>query len=196
MSAKFLAKTALLVTGAVFAGIELARRLRPRALRRPPAPAGTIYGFSARTIDGLEKPLADYKGQVLLIVNTASLCGFTPQYKALEELQRRYKDSGLRVLGFPCNDFGAQEPGSEDRIKEFCGVNYSVSFDLFSKVRVKGPEAHPLYRFLTADSGFDGEIPWNFTKFLVARDGAVRGRFGPGTAPDSPGFIRKVEALL
>lgn len=160
------------------------------------APAGKIYEFLVKTIDGKDKPLSDYKGKVLLIVNTASLCGFTPQYEGLEALHERYKDKGLRVLGFPANEFGAQEPGSDGEIKEFCRAKFSVAFDLFSKIVVKGPGIHPLYAFLTTESGHNGEIPWNFTKFLVGKDGRVAGRFGPQVDPLSARLTGGIEALL
>ncbi|HVE12732.1 MAG TPA: glutathione peroxidase [Elusimicrobiota bacterium] len=160
------------------------------------AETGKIYAVEAKGIDGASGPLARYKGQVLLIVNVASRCGFTPQYHALEALSKRYRDRGLRVLGFPCNQFGAQEPESEPKIMEFCSLNYGVTFDLFSKVEVNGPGAHPLYRLLTKESGFDGDIEWNFTKFLVDREGKVRARFEPDEDPLSAKLTGQVEALL
>ena len=160
------------------------------------AAPGKIYEFEMKTIDGKSKPLSEYKGQVLLIVNVASLCGFTPQYEGLEALQKEYKDKGLRVLGFPANDFGAQEPGTESDIKQFCRTKFSISFDLFSKISVKGSGIHPLYRYLTTESGHNGEVPWNFSKFLVGKDGAVSARFGPDAAPDSKAITRKIEELL
>ena len=147
----------------------------------------TIYTFQAAGIDGKPRKLADYRGQVLLIVNTASRCGFTPQYKGLEEIYRRFKDRGLAVLGFPCNQFGAQEPGPESEIAEFCEINYGVSFPLFAKVDVNGPGAHPLYKYLTtAKPGLLGSeaIKWNFTKFLVGKDGTVIERYAPTTKPE------------
>lgn len=160
------------------------------------APAGTIYGFTMKTIDGKDKPLADYKGKVLLIVNTASLCGFTPQYEGLERLHERYRDKGLCVLGFPANEFGSQEPGTDSEIQEFCRTKFSITFDLFSKIVVKGPGIHPLYKFLTTESGHNGDIPWNFTKFLVDKAGRVVGRFGPQVDPLSKPLTSKIEALL
>jgi glutathione peroxidase len=148
-----------------------------------------VYDFSAVSLDGHEVPLAQYKGQVLLIVNTASKCGFTPQYAGLEDLYKRYKDRGLVVLGFPCNQFGAQEPGTEADIAQFCELNYGVSFPVFAKIDVNGPDAHPLYNFLKQEKGgifgaigLEG-IKWNFTKFLVDRSGNVVGRFGSSTTP-------------
>lgn len=147
----------------------------------------TVYDFSAKTIDGKPKKLADFKGKVLLIVNTASQCGFTPQYKGLETLYRKYKDRGFVVLGFPCNQFGAQEPGAESDIAEFCEMNYGVTFPLFAKVDVNGESAHPLFKYLTsAKPGLLGSeaIKWNFTKFLIGRDGKVIARYAPTTKPE------------
>jgi glutathione peroxidase len=147
----------------------------------------TVYDFSAKTIDGKTKKLADFKGKVLLIVNTASRCGFTPQYKGLEELHRRFAKRGFAVLGFPCNQFGEQEPGAESEIAEFCETNYGVTFPMFAKVDVNGENAHPLFRYLTsAKPGLLGSeaIKWNFTKFLVGRDGKVIERYAPTTKPE------------
>ena len=148
-----------------------------------------IYNFSAPALDGREVSLAQYQGQVMLIVNTASQCGFTPQYAGLEALYRQYKDSGVTVLGFPCNQFGAQEPGTSADIAQFCEQNYQVSFPIFAKIDVNGADAHPLYKFLKSErSGILGvlglkAIKWNFTKFLVNRDGKVVGRYAPTTTP-------------
>jgi glutathione peroxidase len=148
-----------------------------------------VYNFSALSLDGREVSLVQYKGQVMVIVNTASRCGFTPQYAGLEALYRQYKDRGVMVLGFPCNQFGAQEPGTSADIAQFCEANYEVSFPLFAKIDVNGADAHPLYKFLKSEkSGILGAlglgaIKWNFTKFLVNRDGKVVGRYAPTTAP-------------
>ncbi len=147
----------------------------------------TVYDFTARTIDGKTKKLADFKGKVLLIVNTASRCGFTPQYKGLEALHQRFAKRGFAVLGFPCNQFGEQEPGPESEIAEFCEMNYGVTFPLFVKVDVNGDNAHPLFKYLTsAKPGLLGSeaIKWNFTKFLVGRDGKVIARYAPTTKPE------------
>ena len=147
----------------------------------------TAYDFSATTIDGSVQKLADYKGKPLLIVNVASKCGFTPQYTGLEALYRKFKDRGLVVLGFPCDQFGHQEPGDEAEIKNFCSLNYDVSFPLFAKVDVNGRDAHPLYQWLKSEkSGFLGTegIKWNFTKFLVDRDGQVVKRYAPTDTPE------------
>lgn len=146
----------------------------------------TVYDFSAKAIDGKSRRLSDYRGKVLLVVNTASRCGFTPQYKGLEELHGKYGKQGLVVLGFPCNQFGAQEPGAESEIAEFCEMNYGVTFPMFAKIDVNGDSAHPLYKYLTnAAPGLLGteSIKWNFTKFLIDRNGNVIKRFAPNTAP-------------
>ena len=155
-----------------------------------------IYDFSARAIDGTDVSLADYKGRVLLIVNTASKCGFTPQYSGLESLYRKLAPQGLTVLGFPCDQFGHQEPGDETEIKTFCSTKYDVSFPMFAKVEVNGAHAHPLWAFLKHEKSglLGGAIKWNFTKFLVARDGTVTGRYAPTTTPD--GLAPEVEKLL
>lgn len=157
----------------------------------------TLYDFSAQTIDGKTRKLADYRGQVLLVVNTASRCGFTPQYRGLEELYERFKGRGFAVLGFPCNQFGAQEPGPESEIAEFCEMNYGVSFPLFAKVDVNGDNAHPLFRHLAAArKGLLGSqaIKWNFTKFLIGRDGQVIDRYAPTTTPES--IAKDIERAL
>ena len=160
----------------------------------------SVYDFSALSVDGREVPLKQYKGNVLLIVNTASQCGFTPQYAGLETLYAQYKDRGLVVLGFPCNQFGAQEPGTEAEIAQFCELKYGVSFPMFAKIDVNGPRAHPLYQFLKSEKsgifgvlGFEA-IKWNFTKFLVDRSGDVVARFAPSTTPAELGPA--VEKLL
>jgi glutathione peroxidase len=148
----------------------------------------TVHDFSAETLAGKPASLSDYKGKVLLIVNTASRCGLTPQYEGLEALYEKYKDKGLAVLGFPCNQFGAQEPGSHEEIATFCQANYGVTFPMFAKIDVNGPDTHPLFTFLKAEApGLLGSkaIKWNFTKFLVKRDGTVAERFAPTTSPDA-----------
>ncbi|HDR8247383.1 glutathione peroxidase [Bacillus cereus group sp. Bce039] len=145
-----------------------------------------VYDFSAKTITGEEKSLKDYKGKALLIVNVASKCGFTPQYKGLQEVYDKYKDQGLEILGFPCNQFGGQEPGTEADITSFCELNYGVNFPMFAKVDVKGDKAHPLYTYMTEQApGLLGmkAVKWNFTKFLIGKDGKVVGRFAPQTKP-------------
>jgi glutathione peroxidase len=148
----------------------------------------TIYDFSATAADGAQVPLSAYRGQVLLIVNTASKCGFTPQYEGLEALYRRHKDQGFSVLGFPCNQFGAQEPGDAKEIANFCSLTYDVTFPVLAKIDVNGPGATPLFDYLKREKkGFLGStgIKWNFTKFLIGRDGAVRGRYAPTTKPEA-----------
>lgn len=157
----------------------------------------SVYDFTARDIDGNERSLSDYRGKVLLIVNTASQCGFTYQYKGLETLQRKYADRGLQVLGFPCNQFGQQEPGDAAEIKNFCSLNYDVTFPLFAKIDVNGPSAHPLYEYLTKEKGgglLGRKIKWNFTKFLVGRDGKVIARFPPTAKPEA--LERDIEHAL
>lgn len=157
----------------------------------------TIYDFSAKALDGREIPLANFKGEVLVVVNTASNCGYTPQYEGLEALYRKYHAQGFVVLGFPCNQFGAQEPGSEAEIAQFCTQNYGVSFPMFAKIEVNGTGAHPLYRFLKGEAkGILGSeaIKWNFTKFLVGRDGSVAARFAPSVAPKD--IEKDIEKLL
>ena len=150
----------------------------------------TAYDFSARTIDGDEQPLDAWRGKALLIVNVASKCGFTPQYTGLEALYRKHKDEGLEVLGVPCDQFGHQEPGNEDEIKNFCSLTYDVSFPMFAKVDVNGEAAHPLWKWLKQEKsgllGLDG-IKWNFTKFLIGRDGKVIKRYAPTDTPESIG---------
>jgi glutathione peroxidase len=146
----------------------------------------TIYDFTATSLQGKAVPLSDYRGNAMLIVNTASKCGFTPQYEGLEKLYREHQAQGLVVLGFPCNQFGAQEPGDAAEIGAFCQVNYGVSFPMFAKIDVNGARAHPLYAFLKGEkAGVLGtrNIKWNFTKFLVDRDGKVVDRFAPTTKP-------------
>jgi glutathione peroxidase len=148
----------------------------------------SVYDFQVRTIDGREQSLGDYRGQVLLIVNVASRCGFTPQYAGLETLYKKYRERGFAVLGFPCDQFGHQEPGSEAEIREFCTLNYQVSFPLFAKLEVNGAGAHPLFQHLkSAQPGFLGTeaIKWNFTKFLVDQRGAVLKRYAPKDVPEN-----------
>jgi glutathione peroxidase len=155
------------------------------------------YDFSAKTIDGDELPLSQYRGRALLIVNVASKCGFTPQYAGLEALYRQYGERGLAVLGFPCDQFGHQEPGDETQIKEFCSLTYEVSFPMFAKIKVNGAQTHPLYQYLKAARpgllGLRG-IKWNFTKFLVSRDGEPLRRFAPKSSPSS--IADDIEAAL
>lgn len=155
-----------------------------------------IYDFTATSLAGDDVALKRFEGQVLLIVNTASACGFTPQYRGLEALQKEYGARGFSVLGFPCNQFGSQEPGDESQIAEFCARNYAISFPMFAKISVNGSHAHPLYQYLRSEkSGLLGSsIKWNFTKFLVDRSGQVAGRFAPTATPE--GLKKEIEALL
>jgi glutathione peroxidase len=152
------------------------------------APAMGVYDFSVTTIDGGEQTLAPFRDQVMLIVNVASQCGFTPQYTGLEALHRKLHERGFSVLGFPCNQFGQQEPAGEDEIRHFCSQNYDVTFPMFAKIEVNGPRTHPLYQYLKRQQpGILGSeaIKWNFTKFLVDRHGQVRKRYGSVDKPDS-----------
>lgn len=159
--------------------------------------AADLYNIPVKDIDGNATTLAPYKGKVMLIVNVASLCGNTPQYAALEELYTKHKDEGLVVLGFPCNQFGNQEPGSNEKIKEFCTSEYHVTFPLFDKIDVNGKNRHPLYVALAGEgSPFPGDIGWNFAKFLIGRDGTIVARFKPGTKPDTKEVTSAIEAAL
>lgn len=161
--------------------------------------AGSVHDFTLNSIDGEPAPLAGYKGKVLLMVNVASRCGFTPQYQGLETLYRKYKGQGLVVMGFPANNFGRQEPGTDKEIKAFCSRNFDVSFPMFSKISVKGADTHPLYQFITdtqANPKTGGEIPWNFTKFLVNPEGQIVARFAPDVTPESAQMTSAIEALL
>ena len=158
-----------------------------------------IYDFKVKDIDGNDVNLADYKGKVLLIVNVASKCGFTPQYQGLQKLYSEYKDRGFEILAFPSNDFMGQEPGTNEQIKTFCQLNYQVSFPLFSKISVKGENIHPLYKFLTdkgANPKFGGPITWNFNKFLIDGKGNIVNRFDSKTEPQSPEIIKAIEEAL
>ena len=157
----------------------------------------TVHDYSAKTIDGEDRKLSDYQGKVMVIVNTASKCGFTPQYEGLEKVFREFRGRGLVVLGFPCDQFGHQEPGDETEIKEFCSLNYDVSFPMFSKVDVNGDHAHPLFKYLKNEApGLLGSrgIKWNFTKFLVDKSGKVVKRYGSMDKPES--IIKDIERLL
>ena len=161
----------------------------------PKAPA-TIYDFSMKNIDGKEVHLSHFKGKVLLVVNVASKCGNTPQYAGLEAMYAKYKDQGFAILGFPANQFGGQEPGSDSQIKEFCEATYHVKFPMFSKIVVKGDGIDPLYTWLIANADRHDDIEWNFAKFLIGRDGKVIGRFTPRTQPDDPKLVAALEAAL
>jgi len=198
-----LALGTLAVAGAVFA--QNAQRARPRqagdVIKEPtkePAKQGPL-DFTAKDINGKDVTLSDYKGKVVMLVNVASYCGNTPQYKPLESLYEKYKDQGFVVIGFPANQFGAQEPGTEAQIKEFCESTYHVKFPMMSKTVVKGEGIHPLYAYLT-DKGktgeFGGDVTWNFAKFLVDRNGNLIARLAPGTQPDKPEVVAAIEKAL
>lgn len=157
-------------------------------------PVSEVLNHTVKSIDGKDVKLSDYKGKVILVVNVASKCGLTPQYKALEAVYEKYKDKGFVILGFPCNQFGKQEPGTEAEIQEFCTSKYSVTFPLFSKINVNGDSASPVYNALKAK--FPGDIKWNFEKFLISRNGEVVSRHNPRTTPDAPELIKAIEAEL
>jgi glutathione peroxidase len=154
----------------------------------------SIHDFSMKTIDGKELPLSTFKGKTVLVVNVASKCGFTPQYTALEAVYEKYKSKGLVIVGFPANNFGFQEPGTDEEIQTFCRSKYMVTFPMFSKISVKGADKAPLYQYLTSTGG--GEIQWNFTKFLVDKNGKVIKRFESAVTPDSPEVISAIEGAL
>ncbi len=158
----------------------------------------SIYDFTLPLLNGKDAPLAGYKGKVVLVVNVASRCGFTPQYTALESTYEKYKDQGFVVIGFPANNFAGQEPGTNEEIAKFCTGKYNVTFPVYGKISVKGDDQAPLYIYLTKDANptLAGDIKWNFTKFLVDRNGNVVQRFEPATTPDSPGVIAAIEAEL
>jgi glutathione peroxidase len=179
----------------VLCGIALLGQ-NPPVQTQPPITQKSIYEFTMKDIDGKNVPLSKYKGKVLLVVNVASKCGLTPQYKGLEELYKSQSERGLVVLGFPANNFGGQEPGSEEEIKEFCSLTYGVTFPMFSKISVKGDDIHPLYRWLLANSDRREDIEWNFAKFVIGRDGKVFKRLSPRDVPGSDSLKEAVEAAL
>ncbi len=154
----------------------------------------SVHDFSVKTIDGTTKKLDAYKGSVLLVVNVASKCGLTPQYTALEALNQTYREKGLRVLGFPANEFGAQEPGTNEEIKSFCSTSYDVTFDMFAKLKVKGEGTDPLFQYLSDETG--GVIKWNFNKFLIGKNGEILARFEPQVEPSSPEVKAAIEKAL
>lgn len=158
--------------------------------------AQTVYDFRVKTIDGKEIFLSEHKGKALLIVNTASKCGFTPQYDSLEKLYKKYRDRGFEVLGFPANNFMGQEPGTDQEIKQFCSLRFNVTFPMFSKIDVKGKKIHPLYQYLTTETNFKGNITWNFNKFLVNPEGEVVGRFSSKVDPLSDEVTKRIEEIL
>ena len=157
----------------------------------------TIYDYKAKDIDGNDVDLSVYQDKVLLVVNVASGCGFTPQYEGLQKLYEKYGEQGFEVLGFPCNQFGGQEPGSESEIKKFCSTKYGVSFPMYSKIKVNGPDRHPLYEGIIGDKGpLKGNIKWNFGKILLGKDGKPIDRFGSMTSPSSKKLIQAIEEAL
>ena len=158
--------------------------------------SATVSDIAVKTIDGSPITLADYAGKVLLIVNVASQCGYTPQYSGLEALNKKYGSQGLAVLGFPCNDFGAQEPGTNSEIAQFCETKYGVTFDMFDKVHAKGSDKHPLYQTLTTAVEPQGDVAWNFEKFLINKQGEVVARYKSGVAPNDSQLISDIEAEL
>ncbi|MCK6470954.1 MAG: glutathione peroxidase [Planctomycetes bacterium] len=160
------------------------------------AVAKSVHEFTLKANDGTDQKLAGYKGKVVLLVNVASRCGYTPQYTQLEAVYRKYKDQGLVVVGIPCNDFGAQEPGTDAQIKEFCTKKFDVTFPLMSKVHVQGDECAPLYKYLTETSSKPGKIKWNFEKFLIGKNGAVIERYASGVKPDAENLTKAIEEAL
>jgi glutathione peroxidase len=160
------------------------------------ARAGSPLAGEMKSIDGKPVDLASYKGKVVLVVNVASRCGYTKQYAGLQKLYDSHKDKGLVILGFPANDFGAQEPGNDEQIAEFCSTKYGVTFPMFSKITVKGGDKAPLYKALTESADPKGEVAWNFEKFLIGKDGTVVGRFKSGVAPDSAELVKAIEAEI
>ena len=173
---------------------KTAQKVKP--IKKDVAP---VLNFTMKSLGGKDVPLSNYAGKVVMIVNTASKCGFTPQYAGLEKLHEKYAKEGLAILGFPANDFGQQEPGNDREISTFCTVNYGVTFDMFSKVAVTGDAKTPLYQYLTSektDPQFPGEVGWNFEKFLIGRDGKILARFKSNVAPEAPELVSAVEAAL
>ena len=193
-----LRKTIVLLVLAVLAGCENAGDPEEDS-DAVPKDKGSIYNFVMNDIDGNQVSLSNYRGKVLMIVNVASKCGYTPQYKQLQSIYQKYRDSGFVVLGFPANNFGNQEPGSNDEIKNFSTTEYHVAFPMFSKISVTGEDIHPLYKFLTekqTNPDFAGEITWNFNKFLVRRDGEISARFATNVEPDNPDVLEAIERAI
>lgn len=191
--------TQRLIRTALFAAAMGGLALAVEAADKADGKAPSALGFKMKSLTGKEVDLSKYKGKVVLIVNVASYCGNTKQYAPLEKLHEKYADEGLAILGFPANEFGKQEPGTDEEIAEFCEKNYGVKFDMFSKVVVKGEGKCPLYEFLTSketNPKFGGDITWNFEKFLIGRDGKVVARFAPRTKPDSEEVVTAIEAQL
>ena len=188
---------ALAVVGATVLSIAALSRANDKT--ETATVTNSVYDFTLKDIDGKEASLAQYRGKVLLLVNVASRCGLTPQYEGLEKVYLKYKDRGLVILGFPANNFGGQEPGTNEEIKTFCSLKYNVTFPMFTKISVKGEDIHPLYKYLTdkqTDPEFAGEIKWNFNKFLIGRDGKIIGRFEPPVKPESPEVTQAIDKAL
>jgi glutathione peroxidase len=184
----------LVVLGVMIVNFASAKKSEPA--KGAPAMSHTLYDFEMKNIEGKPVKLDAYKGKTVLLVNTASKCGLTPQYEGLEKLYETYKDRDFVVLGFPANNFMGQEPGTNEEIQQFCKLKYDVEFPMFSKISVKGKDIDPLYAWLTEGAGFDGEIEWNFAKFLVGPDGKVIARFHPKKTPEDPEVVAKIEAAL
>src|SRR5438128_7797359 len=185
---------ALAVVGAAVLSIAALSRANDKT--ETATVANSVYEFTHKSIDGKEASLAKYRGKVLLLVNVASRCGLTPQYEGLEKVYLKYKDRGLVILGFPANNFGGQEPGTNEEIKTFCSLKYNVTFPMFTKISVKGDDMHPLYKYLTdnqSDPQFGGDVKWNFNKFLVGRDGKIVSRFEPAVKPESEEVAKVIE---
>jgi glutathione peroxidase len=185
-------KNAVVLAAFLMVQIPVSAQTKEKQMETQPA----LYSFTMKTIDGNEKKLSDYKGKVLMIVNVASKCGHTPQYKGLEALYEKYKDRGFMILGFPANNFLWQEPGTDSVIKQFCTTTYGVQFDMFSKISVKGKDQNPLYHYLTKESPVPGAVQWNFQKYLVDRKGNVVEKFAPGTEPTEKEVIAGIEKLV
>lgn len=197
MKAKLISAFAVaLVSAAIFA-ISLSTRTSGAPISRETM--NSIYDFSLKDIDRKEVSLGQYRGKVVLMVNVASRCGYTPQYEALQKVYLKYKDRGFVILGFPANNFMAQEPGTDEEIKTFCSTKYNVTFPIFSKISVKGDDIHPLYKFLTSketNPDFGGDIKWNFSKFLLDKSGKIIARFEPKVTPESDPVIQAIEKAL
>lgn len=192
-----LAILAIVIIGGVGAAYALGFIFNPSPSEPPKV--SSVYDFKMKNIDGTEVKLDTYQGKVVMIVNTASKCGFTPQYEQLQAVYDKYKGQGFVILGFPANNFLGQEPGSDSEIKEFCSLKYKVTFPMFSKISVKGADQHPLYTFLTnekSNPGFAGEIGWNFEKFLIGKDGKTLARWKSSVKPDDPTVIEAIEKAL
>jgi glutathione peroxidase len=190
----------ILLVGAFTAALAVSATMTPREGTKMSAPAAkSVYEFTLKDINGKDVKIADYKGKVLLLVNTASQCGYTPQYKGLQMIYQKYQEQGFTVLGFPANNYGGQEPGSNDEIKEFCTMRYKVTFPMFAKISVKGDDQHPLYQYLTSKESnpqYGGDVTWNFNKFLVSKSGQIIGRFGSKVEPESPELTGAIEQAL